>query len=95
MFFFIVFIIGLQPYLRLDTLRMARDTLIKHEEVVMIYEENGLVIANCNTLITHPKSKTVAQLLLFILLKNGLPIQIVVKLVMLNKPMTTRKEKNM
>jgi hypothetical protein len=75
---------------------MARDTLIKHEEVVMIYEESGLIIANCNTLITHPKSKSVAQLVLFILLlNNGLPIQIVVKLVMLNKPMTTRKEKNM
>jgi hypothetical protein len=61
-FFFIVSKVGFQPYLRLDTLGLARDTFIKHKEVVMIYEESGLVIANCNALIIHPKSKPIAQL---------------------------------
>jgi hypothetical protein len=61
-FFFIIFKAGLQPYLRLDTLGMARDTLIKHKEVVMIYEESGSIIANCNALIIHLESKLVPQL---------------------------------
>ncbi len=57
-----MFRVGLQSYLRLDTLGMARDTLIKHKEAIMIYEKNKLVKTNCNTLITHPESKLVAQL---------------------------------
>jgi hypothetical protein len=39
---------------------MTRDTLIKHEEATMIYEESGLVITNYNALITQLKSKPIA-----------------------------------
>ncbi len=39
---------------------MTRDTLIKHKEIAMIYEENGPIIANYNVLITKPKFKSVA-----------------------------------
>ncbi len=51
---------SLQPYLKLATTRMARNTLIKHKEDVVICEENGIVIANYNALITQPKSKLIA-----------------------------------
>jgi hypothetical protein len=40
---------------------MIRDTMIKHKEVLVICEENGLVLTNYNVLITQPKSKLVAQ----------------------------------
>jgi len=39
---------------------MLKDTLIKHKEATIIYEENGSVITNYNALITHPKSKPIA-----------------------------------
>jgi len=55
-----IFKSSLHSYFRLAT-SMTRDTLIKHKEVVMIYEESGLIIANYNALITQPKSKLVAQ----------------------------------
>jgi hypothetical protein len=72
-FFFIVFKAGLQPYLRLDTSGMARDTLIEHKKVVMIYEESGSIIANCNALIIHLESKLVPQLILtYITIKQWL-----------------------
>ncbi len=51
----------LQPYFRLATMGMKKNTLIKHKEVVVICEESGMVIANYNALRTHPKSKLVAQ----------------------------------
>jgi mannitol/fructose-specific phosphotransferase system IIA component (Ntr-type) len=41
---------------------MARDTLIKHKEFVVICEENGSIIANYNALITHLESKSIAQI---------------------------------
>jgi hypothetical protein len=40
---------------------MARNTLIKHKEVVVIYEKKELIIVNYNALITHLESKLVAQ----------------------------------
>jgi mannitol/fructose-specific phosphotransferase system IIA component (Ntr-type) len=43
---------------------MVRNTLIKHKEIAIIYEENGSVIINYNALISHPKSKLVAQLVI-------------------------------
>jgi hypothetical protein len=54
-----IFRAGLQPYFILTIVGMARDTLIKHKEIRVIYEENGLVIANYNALITQPESKLV------------------------------------
>jgi hypothetical protein len=38
-----------------------KHTFVKHKEVEMICEENGLVITNYNVLITQPKSKPIAQ----------------------------------
>jgi hypothetical protein len=40
---------------------MAKNTFIKHKEVIVIYEESGPIIANYNTLITQSKSKPVAH----------------------------------
>jgi hypothetical protein len=56
-----IFKVGLQPYLRLITSGMIRDTLIKHKETAIICEESGPVMANYNTLITQLESKLVAQ----------------------------------
>jgi hypothetical protein len=50
-----------QPYIRLSTTSMAKNTLIKHKEVAIIYEENKLVIINYNALITHLESKSITQ----------------------------------
>ncbi len=60
-FLITIFRASLQPYLRLATISMARDTLIQHKEDVMICEKNGLVITNYNALTTHPKSEQVAR----------------------------------
>ncbi len=38
---------------------MMRNTLIKHKEATMNYEENGKVITNYNVLIIQPESKLV------------------------------------
>ncbi len=43
---------------------MVRNTLIKHKETIIIYEESGSVIINYNALISHPTSKLVAQLVI-------------------------------
>jgi hypothetical protein len=51
----------LQPYLKLTTTNMIRDTYIKHKEIAMICEKNGPIITNYNTLIIQPKSKLVAR----------------------------------
>lgn len=59
-FFITIFRTSLQPYFRLATTGMTRDTLIKHKEDVVNCEENGLVIANYNALITQPKSKPIS-----------------------------------
>jgi len=40
---------------------MTRDTMIKHKEVTMIFEESGLVITNYNALITQLESKPIAH----------------------------------
>jgi len=50
-FLITIFRVGLQPYLKLATTCMIKDTLIKHKETIMICEESGLVIANYNVLI--------------------------------------------
>jgi len=63
-FLIIIFKVGLQPYLILATSSMARDTLIEHKEAAIICEESGSVVANYIALITHPKSKPVAQLVI-------------------------------
>jgi hypothetical protein len=60
-FLITIFIVNLQPYFRLTTIGMVRDTLIKYKETAIIYEESGSVIINYNALITHPKSKLVTQ----------------------------------
>jgi len=54
-----IFIAHLQPYLTLSTIGMVRDTIMKHKEIAIIYEESGSVIINYNALISHPKSKSV------------------------------------
>ncbi len=52
---------------------MIRDALIKHKESIVMCEESGLVIANCNALSTQPKSKPVAQPLInYIITKQPL-----------------------
>jgi hypothetical protein len=40
---------------------MGKDTLIKHKEATMIYEESGLITTNDNTLIIQLKFKPIAQ----------------------------------
>jgi hypothetical protein len=40
---------------------MTRNTLIKHKEAALMYEENGLVIVNYNASIIQPQSKLVSQ----------------------------------
>jgi hypothetical protein len=40
---------------------MARDTFIKHKEVVIICEESGPIITNYNILIIQQKFKLVTQ----------------------------------
>jgi hypothetical protein len=52
-----IFRTSLQPYLRLTTIGMTRNTFIKHKEIVVIYEESGLVIVNYNALISQLESK--------------------------------------
>jgi hypothetical protein len=44
---------GLQPYLRLATIGMIKDTLIKLKEAPVICEESGPVITNYDILITQ------------------------------------------
>ncbi len=56
-----IFRICLQSYLKLVTTSMTRDTLIKHKEVVMIFEESGPIIANYNVFIIQLESKPVAH----------------------------------
>jgi hypothetical protein len=52
---------------------MARNTLIKHKEVAVIYEKNELIIVNYNAFITHLESKLVAQpLVTYIITKQPL-----------------------
>jgi hypothetical protein len=55
-FFTKIFRTGLQPYLRLATIGMTRDTLIKHKEALVICEENGLIIINYNALLAQLES---------------------------------------
>jgi len=58
-FLITIFRASLQPYLKLVTIYMTRDTLIKHKEATIICEESGQVIANYNILITQPKFKLI------------------------------------
>ncbi len=52
---------GLQPYFKLATTGMTKNTLIEHKEATIICEESGLVKTNYNILITQLESKPVAQ----------------------------------
>ncbi len=54
-----IFKSSLQWYLRLATIDMMRDTLIKHKEPTLICEESGPNIANYNVLIIQLESKLV------------------------------------
>ncbi len=56
-----IFKISLQPYLKLATNSMMRDTMIKNKKVAVICEKNGSIIANYNALITQLESKLVTQ----------------------------------
>jgi hypothetical protein len=56
-----IFKAGLQPYLKLATTCMTRDTFIKHKEATMNNEKNGPIIVNYNVLIIQLESKEVAQ----------------------------------
>jgi hypothetical protein len=60
-FFITNFKANLQPYLKLATIGMTRDTFIKHKEVVVIYEKNRPIITNYNVLLTQSGSKILAQ----------------------------------
>jgi hypothetical protein len=60
-FLITIFKARLQPYCRLAIVSMVINSIIKHKEVAIIYEDNGLVISNYNTLITQLESKSVAQ----------------------------------
>jgi hypothetical protein len=40
---------------------MKKDTLIKHKETIAICEENGLVSLNYNVLLTTPKTNTIVN----------------------------------
>jgi len=60
-FLIIIFIVDLQPYLILTTVGMVRNTLIKHKETIIVYEESRSIIINYNALITHLKSKLITQ----------------------------------
>jgi hypothetical protein len=60
-FFNIIFKASLLPYLRLATIGMTEDTLIKHKEVTMICEENEPSIVSYNVSITQLDSKSIAQ----------------------------------
>ncbi len=50
----------MQPYLKLTT-SMTINTFIKHNESTLIYEKNGLIIANYNALIIQLESKPIAR----------------------------------
>jgi hypothetical protein len=52
---------SIQPYLRLATIGMTKDTLIKHKEPIVICEENEPSITNYNALIIQLESKPIAQ----------------------------------
>ncbi len=56
-----IFKAGLQPYLKLATTCMTRDTFIKHKEATMINEKNGPIIVDYNVLIIQLESKKVTQ----------------------------------
>jgi predicted nuclease of restriction endonuclease-like RecB superfamily len=59
-FLTIIFRVGLQPYLKLATTCMIKDTLIKHKETKVICEESGFIMANYIAFKIQPKSKLVA-----------------------------------
>jgi len=56
-----IFRASLQPYFRLTIINMARNTPIKHKEIVVIYEESGPVVANYKVLIIELAFKLIAQ----------------------------------
>ncbi len=56
-----IFKTHLQPYFRLATTCMMRYTLIKHKEITMICEENGLVITKCFENLTKIQTTCIAH----------------------------------
>ncbi len=54
-FLIIVFIVGLQSYLRIVTSRMKRSTLQQHKEAVMLWEKN-MTIAKARSAFSIPQS---------------------------------------
>ncbi len=60
-FLVIIFKTCLQPYLKLVTIGMTRYSFIKHKEVIVIYEESGLIMENYNILIINLEFKLIAQ----------------------------------
>jgi hypothetical protein len=61
-FFIIVFKVSLLPYLILTIASMKKNILIKHKEVVVVYEENELVSLNYNVILTTPKVNAIVKL---------------------------------
>jgi hypothetical protein len=51
---------SLQPYFKLATTCMTKDTFIKHKEAVMNNEESRPIITKYNVLLTQLESKLVA-----------------------------------
>ncbi len=45
----------------LATIGMKRDPLIEHKEAIVVCKENGLVSLNYNVLLTTPKTNTIAN----------------------------------
>jgi hypothetical protein len=59
--------------MRLETIGMTIDTLIEHKETIVVCEENGLVSLNYNVLLTTPKTNTIANpTILVVITKSSL-----------------------
>jgi hypothetical protein len=56
-----IFRVGLQPYFKLATSSMTKDTFIKYKETTVICNKTKPVITNYNVLMIQLKSKLVAQ----------------------------------
>jgi len=60
-FLTIVFKVGLLPYLRLTTIGMKRNVLIKHKEATIGCEEGGFVNLNYNVLLTTLEANAIVK----------------------------------
>ncbi len=50
---------------------MKRDTLIEHKEAIIVCEENKLVSLNYNVLLTTPKTNTIANLAIHVVITKS------------------------